>query len=100
MDMKPTPKGSNARKPTQTSQAIAAQIRAERSARNITKDEMIRQTGIGRSTYFDLERGDKPIDVSQLAAVCEVLGISLGEFMHRAEVRRDEQPPASGAAAV
>ena len=83
-------KGANARKPTAMSTAIAAQIRAERSARNIAKDDMIARTGIGRSTYFDIERGDKPIDVSQLFLVVQVLGMSIGDFMARADARRLE----------
>ena len=87
-------KASNARKATPLSEAIAAQIRAERAAARLTKDDMIKRTRIGRGTYYDLEAGTKPIDVSQLAAVCEVLGISLTDFMLRADARMKADPQA------
>lgn len=42
---------------------------------------------MGRSTYLRLESGERVADVSQIAQVCEVMGIDFMTFMKRASER-------------
>lgn len=84
---------TNKRELSPWSQAVAAQIRAERAAANLTQAEMIDLTGLSRSTYIRLEKGEHVSDVSQLARICGALRMPLSEFLMRVE-RRD--PEGSG----
>ena len=74
---------------TPWSLAIAAQVRAERSACGWTQAEAVRRMSgyMGRSTYLRLESGERVADVSQIAQVCEVMGIDFMTFMKRASER-------------
>ena len=74
---------------TPWSLAIAAQVRAERSACGWTQAEAVRRVSgyMGRSTYLRLESGERVADVSQIAQVCEVMGIDFMTFMKRASER-------------
>lgn len=80
-------KAANARQPSPMSEAVAAQIRAERAAANLTKDDVLKRAGISRTTYYKLESGERVLDVSQLAAICKVLGISITLLLERAMAR-------------
>lgn len=80
-------KAANARQPSETSRAIAAQIRAERAAANMTKDDVLKAAGISRTTYYLLESGDRTLDVTQLANICKAIGISMSDLLERATAR-------------
>lgn len=75
------------------SDAVAAQIRAERAAKGWTQDQMIERSGIPRSTYIRLEKGIRVADATQMARVCGALGLRLSEFWVRVEQRLPEQTP-------
>lgn len=87
-------KAANARKRSAISDAIAATIRAERAVAGITKEDMAERSGISRSSYYRLETGDRPADVSQLAAIAATLGMPMHEVVRLAEERmaRSEKP--------
>lgn len=74
---------------TPWSLAIAAQVRAERSACGWTQAEAVRRVKryMGRSTYLRLESGERVADVSQIAQVCDVFGIDFMTLVARAEER-------------
>ena len=94
MDMKT--KASNARQPTPLSEAIAATIRAERSAANLTKDDVLKRAGISRQTYYKLESGERVLDVSQFEAICRAIGISMETVLRRASERVGDAPREQG----
>lgn len=81
----------NAREQSPWSDAVAAQIRAERAAAQMTQAELIKASGLARSTYLRLEKGERVADVTQLARICGALGISLSEFLMRVEQRDPER---------
>jgi len=80
----------NARQRTPWSDAVAAQVRAERAAAGWTQMEMVRRAGLSRSTYMRIERGTHIADTSELAHICAAVGIPLSEFFRRVENRHPE----------
>lgn len=89
------PKASNARQPSPLSEAIAATIRAERAAANLTKDDVLKRAGISRQTYYKLESGERVLDVSQFDAICKAIGVSMALILERAQQRLDTPPAAA-----
>lgn len=74
------------------SDAIAAQIRAERSAARLTLQEVAKRSGVPYSTYRKLDDGSGEADANQLYRLCQrVYGITLREFFQRVELRLDTQ---------
>lgn len=70
------------------SEAIAAQIRAERSAARLTLQEVAQKSGVPYSTYRKLDDGSGSADAEQLHRLCSrVYGISLRTFFERVEQR-------------
>jgi len=70
------------------SDAVAAQIRAERAARGLTQADMVERSGVPRSTYIRLERGQRVADSTQLARLCAVWELRVSEFFARVEGER------------
>lgn len=76
------------RERTGLTEAVAAQIRAERSAARLTIEETAKRSGIPYGTYRKLDDGSGTVDAEQLARLCRhVYGISLAEFFIRVEQR-------------
>lgn len=90
---------SNARERTPTSDAVAAQIRAERAASGLSQGAVFTAAGISKSAYLKLESGRNVADISQLAGICEALGLDLPTFFARAEARIKHKPKQSDAEA-
>lgn len=69
--------------------AVAATLRAERAAAQLSQRELAERAGIGYQTVMRMEKGDRPaaLTVGHLAAVCAVLGLSISELVERAEQR-------------
>jgi transcriptional regulator with XRE-family HTH domain len=78
---------TNTRKPNAVSQAIAAQLRAERAAAGLTREQVYEAAGVSRSTYARIEKGSIVIDTAQLAAIAAVLGVPASDIWRRAEDR-------------
>lgn len=78
---------SNTRERTPWSDAVAALVRAERAHKGWTQVEMVRATGLSRSTYMRIESGEHIADTSELARICAAIGIPLSEFFRRVEQR-------------
>jgi transcriptional regulator with XRE-family HTH domain len=66
---------SNTRERTPWSDAVANEVRAERARKGWTQLEMVRHTGLSRSTYMRIESGEH---------------IPLSEFFRRVEERNPE----------
>lgn len=80
-------KASNARKQSALSVAIAAQLRAERAAANMTVDELAQRSGVSRGTLMKVLNERVTADVSQVDAICRALGVPLIDLFARAEER-------------
>ena len=77
----------NARERSAWSDAVSAQIRAERAAAGLTQADVVKRSGIPRSTYIRIESGSRVPDVTQLARLCDSWGLGLSEFFRRVEGR-------------
>lgn len=84
------------RERTGVSDAVAAQIRAERAAVQLTLEQVAKGSGIPFSTYRKLDDGRGVPDSSQLARLCQVWGIPLSEFFRRVEARLATQNAGTG----
>ncbi len=67
--------------------AVAAALRAERAASQLTQHEVALRSGLGYQTVMRLEKGERSANVEQLAALCSVFGLSMSELIERAEQR-------------
>ena len=67
--------------------AVAATIRAERAAAQLSQNELASRAGIPRPTYLRYERGDRNIPVVTAIQLAEALGMTFGEFARRIEDR-------------
>ena len=77
----------NSRERSPFSEAVAAQIRAERGASGMTQRETYEHAGLPKSTYIRLEQGTRVADMTQIARLCTVWGIPTSQFFHRVEDR-------------
>lgn len=80
-------KASNARKQSELSLAVAAQLRAERAAANMTIADLVRASGVSKNALLNVLNGQRTADVSQLDAICRALGVRLLDLFTRAEER-------------
>lgn len=78
---------TNKRERSDFSDAVAAQVRAERAAAAMTQAEVYGAAGLSRSTYIRIESGAHVADTTQLARLCGTFGISMAEFFRRVENR-------------
>lgn len=82
--------GTN-REVNEWSLAVAAQIRAERASARLTQAEMVKRSGLSRSTYVRIESGNRPADVSQLGRIASALGVTSSRLLALAEQRAGSQ---------
>lgn len=64
---------------------------AERAHKGWTQLQMVRETGLSRSTYMRIESGEHIADATELSRICGALGIPLSEFFRRVEERQPEE---------
>ncbi|MFJ2297360.1 helix-turn-helix domain-containing protein [Oerskovia paurometabola] len=77
--------GTNSRIAGPWTEAIAAEIRAERARQKLSQVALAEASGVPRSTLVKLEAGSRPIDMEQLRLIADALGISQWELVQRAE---------------
>ena len=77
---------SNDRSPL--SAAFADQLRAERAAARMTLADLAKRSGLSLPTIKRLEANAREINTDQLERVCRALGVSIVEFVMRADARR------------
>jgi transcriptional regulator with XRE-family HTH domain len=63
-----------------TTVLIGAKLRAARQSRGLTLDDVARPAGLTKGFVSRLERDDVSPSVASLVAVCEVLGLRVGEL--------------------
>lgn len=60
------------------------QMRHYRLRANLTLEELSKRSGVSTSTIQHWEHGDGLLTLANMAAVCEVLGISIDEYIGHA----------------
>lgn len=61
------------------------QLRAERKRARLTQTELAERLGQTQSFISKCERGERRIDVVELRAFCDAIGLSYTEFVRRFE---------------
>lgn len=67
--------------------AIAAQVKAERAAANLTQKDLGKAAGLSDSTVLRIENAQRSADVVDLERIARAVGIDLVELIQRAERR-------------
>ena len=67
--------------------AVAAELRAERVAQEITLDVLVGRVGLSRNTVWRLLNCERLITIEALMELAEALGVSVLEIVERAEKR-------------
>lgn len=70
---------------------VAAELRAERAAKQITYDKLAELTGINRRTLIRLLKAERAIDTAHLASLCEALGMDIVDLISAAERRAEAE---------
>ena len=91
MDMQ-TDKASNARKHSDLSLALAAQVRAEMGAARLSTRALARASGVPERTLARLISGERTIDVAQLDMLCRALDVPIPTMMERTYKRMESTP--------
>jgi transcriptional regulator with XRE-family HTH domain len=75
--------------------AVAAELRAERVAQEVTFDDLVKRVSLSRNTTWRLLNAERLITIEALVEVAGALGVSVLEIIERAEKRlaRDVPPP-------
>lgn len=68
-------------------EAVAAQLRAERAAVQMTYQEVADRAGMEKMTVNRYMNGKRDIPMGKLAAICDAMGVRIGDLMARAEDR-------------
>lgn len=68
-------------------QGLAATLRAERAAHNLTLEQVAEQSGLSRSTVIRLMDGTREVTVSALARLAQVYGVEPADLLREAERR-------------
>ena len=71
---------------TKKYERVLASLREVRKAAGLTQTEVAKKFGAHASFVSKCESGERRIDVVELAECCRVYGVSLADFLHRAEL--------------
>lgn len=76
--------------------AVAAELRAERVAQEVTFDALTERVSLSKSTLLLLFNARRLISIEALVEIADALGVSVLEIVERAERRlaKDAPPPA------
>lgn len=67
------------------SQAVAAELRAERVRKQITVATVVEDTGLSKSAVLHYLNGKRDIPTSSFAEICQSLGVDPREIFVRAQ---------------
>lgn len=65
--------------------AIAGELRAERSRKRVTFDELHERTDISRRSLIRLLNGERAINMASLESICRALKVSPSDVIARAQ---------------
>ncbi len=77
---------------TQEYAVFIRRLREVREAAGLTQEQLAQRLGQGQSFVSKYERGERRLDVVELSAVCQAIGISSVEFIQSLETRDIPQP--------
>ena len=66
---------------------IGDEIRAARARVNLSREALAAKSGISAKTIQRLENGERPADIAQMQALCEVFGVEITDLLGRAVAR-------------
>ncbi|MER2087531.1 helix-turn-helix transcriptional regulator [Rhodococcus sp. (in: high G+C Gram-positive bacteria)] len=69
---------------------IGDEIRAARARMNLSREALATKTGLSSKTIQRLENGERPADMAQMGAICEVFDEQIPELLGRAIARLDQ----------
>ena len=72
---------------TQERRLLLDLLREARQAAGLRQVDLAARMGVRQSLISKIEVGERRLDVLELRAICEALGLSLGEFVERFEKR-------------
>jgi transcriptional regulator with XRE-family HTH domain len=61
-----------------------------RQKRGIRQTELAKQLDVPQSFISKYEAGDRHLDILELRQICQIIGISLDEFIHQMEEKFNE----------
>lgn len=65
-------------------EALGAEVRGARARAGYSRDKLSELSGVGVRTLQRIENGERPADISQMAAICGALKEDLAELVDRA----------------
>lgn len=84
--------------PTLIFREIAARLRGRIARFDLNQADLAKICGVSQSQFSKIIRGTRPMTVDQLAAVCEALGLSVGQLV--GEVEEFAQERLSGSSPI
>lgn len=73
---------------------IGDEVRAARARHRVSREALAQSAGLSAKTIQRIENGERPADVSQMAAICGALGESMTGLVERAVGRtKEDRPP-------
>lgn len=73
--------------------AVAAELRRERAAQQVTIETLVERTGLSRSTVLNSLNAKRLLGVEAVAAIAQALGVSVTTIFARAEGRISAATP-------
>lgn len=73
--------------------AVAAELRAERVAQEVTLDDLIDRVSLSRNTVWRLLNCERFITIEALVEIADALGVSVLTIVSRAQERLAESAP-------
>lgn len=70
-----------------TSAVWAEQLRAERAAKRLSRADLAKASGVSSKAIQRLEENEREMDTDQLDRLCRALGITITDFVMRADHR-------------
>lgn len=71
--------------------AIAAELRAARARRGMTRDELAERAGVSRSAVFRIERGERVVRMDQLFQLAAALDADPADILQQAQIQLRRQ---------
>jgi transcriptional regulator with XRE-family HTH domain len=75
---------------TQEYDMFLRQLRAARKAAGLTQEQVAERLGQTQSFVSKCERGERRIDIVELRAFCQAIGIAFGDFVQQLETAIQE----------
>lgn len=69
---------------------VGVELRARRTARRLTQEELALRVGISRASIANIEGGRQAISLHQFTDLAEALGTTASSVLRAAEVRRSK----------